>query len=380
MKKLLMILLNEFTHDNRVLNEARSLREYGYNVTVIAFHKDGLPADEVIDGVKVHRIKLLTKSRNKGFFIKAIKYFLFFFKIVVYYKSKNIFLIHCHDLLALPIGVFFKWASFNFIHVIYDAHEHETQRNGLTGIGKIIAIIIERLLIKYADAVIVVSDSIAEEYSRLYYIKKPEVILNCPLVTSQTLLSHDHFRKRFGIRKDQLIFLYQGYLCKGRGIEILIEAFLKKSDDKHVIIFMGEGELYKRIIISNQSNKILFYHKPVSPGVLLEYTASADFGVSFIEDVSLSDRYCLPNKMFEYLAAGLPIICSNLPEMKRFVDKYKVGVVALENNVRGFISAVEEITNMDKKELLDNVNRTAPLFTWKSQEIKLLALYSSFNK
>ena len=94
--------------------------------------------------------------------------------------------------------------------------------------------------------------------------------------------------------------------------------------------------------------KNIYFHKAVSPDVLLDYTSSADFGISTIEDSCLSYRYCLPNKMFEYLMAGIPVIVSNLYEMKRLVESNMVGTVAKENTSDVLKEAIKEAEDMLK--------------------------------
>src|SRR5690606_25297168 len=144
-----------------------------------------------------------------------------------------------------------------------------------------------------------------------------------------------------GIRSDQTIFLYQGGLSSGRGIEILIEAFSNQEGDKNGLVCMGYGPLEHSIKEKADTTATIFYHPAVMPDVLLAHTSSADDGISFVEDLCLSSRYCLPNKVFEYLLAGLPVLTSDLFEMQRLVESEKVGIVAVENTVRGFQEAVQ---------------------------------------
>ncbi|MBF4328677.1 glycosyltransferase, partial [Vibrio anguillarum] len=111
--------------------------------------------------------------------------------------------------------------------------------------------------------------------------------------------------------------------------------------DRNVLVCMGYGPLEALIQEKAHQQSTIFFHPAVTPDVLLNYTSSADYGVSFIEDSCLSYRYCLPNKMFEYLMAGLPVLTSNLFEMKRLVEIEGVGIVAEENTVEGFRKAIE---------------------------------------
>jgi glycosyltransferase involved in cell wall biosynthesis len=113
------------------------------------------------------------------------------------------------------------------------------------------------------------------------------------------------------------IFLYQGGLGKGRGIEILLSAFVKNSNLTQAIIFMGYGPLEKEITLLAEEHENVFFHHAVSQSDLLSFTSSADVGVLFYENNCLNHYYCSPNKMFEYLMAGIPVITSNLFEIKK---------------------------------------------------------------
>ncbi|MEI8605382.1 glycosyltransferase [Pseudoalteromonas sp. B160] len=213
----------------------------------------------------------------------------------------------------------------------------------------------EKLLIGFADKVITVSDSIAEEYVRLYNIEKPHLVLNCPAYIDVS--KNNLFRDNFAIHAEQKIFLYQGALNKGRGIEILLEAFKKLNDSTKVLVIMGYGELEKIVKLEADNSQNIFFQPAVKPEVVLNYTSSADFGVSFIEDSCLSYRYCLPNKMFEYTMAGLPVLVSNLVEMKKFVEEHSVGVVSDENTVNGFYDAFSKIEEFDYESLKSNLKK-----------------------
>jgi glycosyltransferase involved in cell wall biosynthesis len=267
--------------------------------------------------------------------------------------------------------------------LIYDTHEYETEVQGLKGLRKRLAKILERLGIKFCDRVIVVSDAIANEYVRLYDIPKPALVLNTP--PYQEIKKRNLFRKKFGIAKERPIFLYQGGLGKGRGIETLLDTFERLHEEKErgqapVIVFMGYGPLEDQVKKAAQAHENIFFHPAVSPDVLLDYTSSADFGISLIEDVCLSYRYSLPNKMFEYLMADLPVIVSNLPEMRRIVEEYEVGVVAERNNPEGLKSAVEEAMRLDREALIKRIRRVKRVYNWEAQERVLLKIYEDMKK
>jgi glycosyltransferase involved in cell wall biosynthesis len=372
-KKLVtLIVLNDFRNDSRVLKEAKSLLTNGYDARVLALHDSGLKEYESISGVPIRRVKLITKNLPKNYVFQFFKYVEFLTRAALDCRSSDI--VHCNDLDALPVGCVIKFFLNRTIKIVYDAHELETEVNSLRGIAKRIAKFLERKLIFYADAVITVSDSIANQYVKNYSIEKPELVLNCPTYSNRP--KQDRFREFFGIRKDQLIFLYQGALGPSRGIELLIDSFIKLQNKDVVLIFMGFGEYRSLIMQKALLHPNIFFHEAVPPDVLLEYTSSADYGISFTEDSCLNNRYCLPNKVFEYLMAGIPLLVSNLVELRQLVEFNSIGIVAEENTVGGFMEAIKKAAEYDLNIFAKNLIASKRRFNWESQEKVLLNLYS----
>lgn len=362
-RRLANIVINDFTHDARVLKTSLSLKSLGYDVTVVALHNGDLPVDEQIQGVFVNRIKLVTRSWIKFRPIQFLKYFEFLFRAIKY--SREFDYLNCNDLNALPVGVIVKLLNSR-VRLVYDSHEFAI--NDVPNQSRIsikLKYFFEKLLIKYADHVVVVSDSIANEYVKLYDIKKPYVVLNCPSYTDQT--KKNIFRIKFNIRQDQKIFLYQGGLSKGRGIEVLLQSFFERKVDDCVLICMGYGLLEDVIRTYAKRSSVIFYHPAVSQDVLLDHTSSADIGLSLIEDACMSYRYCLPNKLFEYIMASLPVIASDLPEMRRLVDLEGIGLVVEDNTIEGMQMAINEIMASDLEKFSANVREASNKYCWENQ-------------
>lgn len=372
MKKVTSIVLNNFKNDSRVLKENISLQKAGYKVKVVALYEEPLEEYENVQNIPVNRIKLKTRSWSKNKMIQILKYFEFIYKVIKQYKNSSI--IHCNDLNTLPIGVIIKKFFNKDAKIVYDAHEYEINDTPNESRYKIkMKYILENFLIKYADKVITVSDSIANEYVKLYGIEKPALVLNTP--PYKDIQKKNIFRETFGIQENQTIFLYQGGLSHGRGIEILLETFKTIDDENAVIVFMGYGSLENMIKKTSKEYKNIYLHQAVSTTALLDYTSSADFGISTIEDSCLSYRYCLPNKLFEYLMAEIPVIVSNLYEMRRLVKINRIGIVAEENTPQGLKKAIKEAVKLDKEELKTNIQKVKTIYNWEEQEKVLLNVY-----
>jgi glycosyltransferase involved in cell wall biosynthesis len=367
--KVLMLLRSAIDNDSRVKKEINTLKSNGHKITLLSVN-----SAEYND----------TKHFSLTYHVKrrlipglSLLYVFFTFLKFAFNNYSNHKIIHAHDLNTLAVAVLLKLRhKKDNIKIIYDAHEYETERHSNKNqLSKYIDCFNERLCIKYVDKVITVSASIGKEYQRLYKIEPPSLVLNCP---NYQKVSRDNnlFREKLSIHKEATIFLYQGGLGRGRGIELLLEAFAKNTNENQVIVFMGYGPLESMVNDYCNQHCNIYFHEAVSQKVLLSYTSSADVGILFYEDNCLNHRYCSPNKMFEYLMAGLPVIVSNLVEMKKITEQYEIGVVAKDNTLVGFSDAILEIEQMDRRKLLTSVLDVQNLFSWEQQEGVLLKVYN----
>jgi glycosyltransferase involved in cell wall biosynthesis len=378
--RILILLTNPFTNDSRVLKEGRSLVNAGYDVTIACYNYGSLPKEEMVEGIKVRRIYYYKRGNQHKSFLSICVGILFFlrYSVTVFIRYGRADIIHCNDLLTLPAGVLLKYFRFGKKKIVYDAHEYETEVNGIQGLRKRIYQVMERSLIGCTDAVLNVSESIANEYVRLYDIQKPSLVLNCPPYAET--LSKDIFRKTFGIDKNKMIFLYQGGFTPSRGIEMILDAFKQCDDLDKVIVFMGSGPLKPQIEKAAKEYAHIYCHDAVPPNILLDYTASADIGILYFENTCLNHYYCSPNKLFEYTMAGLPIITSNLVEIKRLLTKYQNGVVVENNDTKSLIEIVRSITREDVQNMKTNIPSMKAQYNWEEQEKVLLGVYEKVRK
>ncbi|MBN4072121.1 glycosyltransferase family 4 protein [Flavobacteriales bacterium AH-315-E23] len=372
--KVASIVLNNFTHDNRVLKECITLQNNGYDVTVLAYHEPGLAEHEEVMGIKVHRIRLSSKSWSKNRILQVFKFIEFLYRVIKTHKHHDVY--HCNDLNALPIGYIIKRFYNTGAKIVYDAHEYETERNGYSGLDKAVSRFLEKRLIRKADVLITVSDGIAQEYQRLYG-RLPNLVMNCPM--TQDIPSSDILRQELGIAEEAKIFIYQGVIAKGRGVEGILDAFKQIDDPNLIIVFMGFGVLEAKVKDAAKEYSNIYHRDPVSMSELLKYTASADFGLSLIENICLSYYYSLPNKFFEYVMAGLPVIATNLPEMARIVHEEKIGHTVDSNSAEAIGIAVREMAKKNKTDFQDALSNTAKQYCWEQQETRLLSLYAGLN-
>jgi len=372
MKKVINLLFNDFTNDNRVLKISRSLQNNGFQVELLATQFDKtLLKEEYIDGIKVKRI-------NVGHFkFLPINLILFWIKAIVRYRKENIF--HANDLYGLPPAYFIKIIFNKDAKIVYDCHEHETEAHiyARKPILKFFARIFEKLMIGSADEILVVSESIKEEYENMYNIKEPTLIMNCPYYKEYG--EKDLFREELNIPEYKTIFLYQGKYQKGRGIEEIIKIFKEvgKENKDIVLVLLSFGENIEQLksIILDIDN--IYWHDKVPPDIYMNYVASADWGVHFMENTCKNHDYAMPNKLFDYFMGGLPVVVSNLKEMSKFVKKHNVGYIIDLEQPNQAVDIIKNIDKAIKEKFLDNVEKVSKEYTWEEQEKKLIKVYKS---
>jgi glycosyltransferase involved in cell wall biosynthesis len=271
----------------------------------------------------------------------------------------------------LPICVVAKW--FCGSRLVYDTNELETETVMSKGLRRVVARVIERALIRSADAVVVVGDEIGNWYRRAYGIRRLHVIRNVPEGVQGVPRRPTLLQDACGLTDRDQVFLYQGVIAPGRGVELLLEAFRRLSAHQH-LVFLGYGELSD--LVREQARRYPnVHHVPaVAPDVLPLYTMSAHVGLAVIENVCQSYYYCLPNKFFQYLQAGLPVIASDFPEMAAVIDRHRCGW-KVRVSVEDVARQIRAITDDELAEKTRAALACRGLFTWEREYSRLRDLY-----
>ncbi|MBU1096598.1 MAG: hypothetical protein CVV23_13430 [Ignavibacteriae bacterium HGW-Ignavibacteriae-2] len=355
-KSVCIAFLGNAFNDTRVTNLVDSLTKEGFEVRVISFDwtsenftgKDGNIAVFKLDKTNSH-----------------IKYYLNFIKILfTQLRKTNCDYYVASDVYTLPLVTFF--AKFKKKKIYYDCRELYPFLAGLRNRKYLqIAIrFIERVFISKVDKVIATAPMDAQFIQHYYKITDPIVLRNLPKIKKCT--ESINLRGKLNIPENSKILLYQGVIFEGRGIGKTISA-LPKLEDAHFIV-IGSGNKrkeYEKLAIDLGVEDRVHFIGTKSQEELINYTTEADYGLSLIENISLSYYYALPNKMFEYIAAGVPVICSALPQMKDIVDDYKVGwVLDIENG--NVASAIEKIMKEapDKNTMKNVLEKASAELNW----------------
>ncbi len=365
-RRVVIAFLGNFNYDSRCLNLYHSFSQRGYDVKVTSFDWLTTNFKEQKGDVSVHKLE---KKSSLIFYLKFAS--LLTIKLLQtkadYYFAEDIY--------TLPFVVLI--AKLKGGKVFYDSRELYGFLAGLREKKNIQKILfnIETFFIRYAYMVIVTGEMDSDFIKKQYKINNTIVIRNLPLY--QPIDSQYNFHKAFSLNEKIKILLYQGVVLHGRGLSLLFEV-LKKIENT-VLVVVGEGEHKKfyeeAAITSGISNRVYFIGK-VPQRLLINYTAGADIGCALIENISLSYYYALPNKLFEYIQAGLPVIASNLPQMKKIVDDYNIGYSVDPENKNEIIEAVEKLINDNSRfaELKSNCLNAAVELNW-DKEIKKLFDY-----
>jgi len=283
---------------------------------------------------------------------------------------------HCHDLNAILAGYRArkKWPA----PLIYDAHELWPHRNRPDARRRKTWVVSkgDRFFARRADAVVTVNDSIASHIQKRYGVRRVEVIRNTPSLEARAPSPHEGALE--GVPHPRLI--YVGGIQTHRGIEEMIDATALIPDATFIAVGPGNDDyragLEARAEKAGVAGRVRFIPW-VPPEAVVSTIAGADLGFALIKNYCLSYYLSLPNKFFEYLHAGLPVVASNFPEMLRLVEKYEVGATcdpadpaAIARTVRDLLAKPEEL-----KRMRDNAAEVAKLFNWERERQTLVDLY-----
>ena len=241
------IYQSPMTHESRIFKTAKTICSQFDEVILLGIGKDNLPKGEnIYENVKIIRSPLLSN--------KILSFIIYYFWVIGQIFKFKPKVVTIHSLELLPLSIFAKLVSSN---IVYDAHELETEKNGMGKLRQFTSRVIERIFIRFCDKTVVVGYEISEFYNNRYNLLT-DVILNIPYLNKNEFKVNDLFRNEFSIKKDEIIFLYQGLLGEGRGLRNLMKTFSKLESVSKKLVFMGYGPLEKEIIKLSKNNENVF--------------------------------------------------------------------------------------------------------------------------
>ncbi|MBL7883373.1 MAG: glycosyltransferase [Bacteroidia bacterium] len=372
MKKAIVSVINDLSTDQRVHKVCISLQQMGYDVTLVG---------------RKQRKSLFLQSRT----YTTKRMFLLFEKGPLFYLEyqKRLFfylLFHKADVLVandldtlLPN---FLISKLKGAKLVYDSHElfcevPELQTNL---IKKKIWKNLERFIFPKLKYVFTVNQSIADIYSQEYKVKV-NVLRNIPPLASQSKLQPSS-KQALGIPTDKKIIILQGAgINIDRGAEEAVQAMQFVNDA--VLMIVGSGDvidlLHQLVKELKLKDKVFFVGK-VPFEKLLQYTHHANLGLTLDKDTNINYKYSLPNKLFDYIHAGVPVLASPLFEIKNIIEKYEVGDCIQSHKPEDIAQKMNEIlcneTMLTKWK--KNCTIAAEILNWENEEKQLIEVYSKF--
>ena len=282
---------------------------------------------------------------------------------------------HSHDLNTLWVGARCK-AKRPGTRLVYDSHELATQRSRMGWLRRRWAAWNERRGLRHVDELVMTTRSRAQYQVDRYGIEFPTLIRNVPELIE--IEAGWDLHERLAIPADRRILLYQGSIQEYRGIEETIEAVTMLEDCVLVVIGYGYHRPALEAMVRERGlTELVKFFGPIPNDELLYYTASADVGMCVIRGESLSYRWSLPNKLFEYMMAGIPVVASDYEEMGRVVLEEGVGAVCDPDDPASIAAAVGEIVADPEAEARFRAATRSAItrYNWDVEERVLVDMY-----
>jgi glycosyltransferase involved in cell wall biosynthesis len=357
-QKIIVSVTNDLVVDQRVHKVCTFLLQNNFDVTLVG--RKLKTSQDINREYKTKRFRLIF---TKGMLFYANYNFRLFFYLL-FHKSHVLLSNDLDTLLANYLVSKIKKTK-----LVYDTHEYFTEVPELINrpFVKKVWERIEKAIFPNLKYVYTVNESLAKVFERKYKVQVLSV-KNVPFYSKLDAVTK-HSKKTV---------LYQGALNKDRGLEELIEAFIYLEDIELQIIGGGdvENELKNLVVNLDLENKVKFIGK-IPFDKLKYYTQKAHLGVSIEKATNLNYQYALPNKLFDYISCNLPVLTSDLIEIKKIVETYKIGVLISAVDPKTIANSIQNlITNEDlMRNYIENTKIAAKELCWENEIEVLKRIY-----
>ena len=372
-KKVIISVVSDLVTDQRVNRAALTLQSKGMEVILVGRSlKKSLPVDK-----RPYKTVRLKCWFEKGPLFYAVYNLRLLFYLL--FNKADIYLSNDLDTLAAN----FIASRLKNVRLVYDSHEYFTEVPELVSRPFIrsIWLKIEQWIFPHLSDVMTVNDSIAGFYKAKYNVPV-KVVRNLPF--SADLSKPIMNRKQWGIPEEARVFLFQGAgINIDRGAEESIEAISLVPGA--VLVFIGSGDVIQQLKNKVKSKGIegkVFFIPKQPFNELIRFTRMADFGLTLDKSSNLNYKYSLPNKLFDYIQACLPVLATDLYEVKNIIEKYDVGLITsscdpqiLAGKMIDMMSDTARFARWKK-----NLKLAAAELCWEKEQQKFLALFSDVRK
>jgi glycosyltransferase involved in cell wall biosynthesis len=375
MNRVIFTVTNDVFTDQRVNKMAQTLKAMGFEPVIVGVKRKDSPPFAP-EWARVKRIPLIF---HKGFlFYKEFNLKLFFYLL---FAKADLLVANDLDTL-LPV---YLVAKLRCVTLVYDTHEYFTGSPEVAHrpLRRWFWKSLEGCLFPKQKTIITVNESIAQLYEKAFG-KKLHVVRNMP---RYRLPDNKVTRQELNLPENKRIILLQGSgINTDRGTEELIMAMRPEHGiDKALLVIIGSGnvigQLKKQVNGENLGERVILLPK-MPYEQLLQYTALADIGISLDKPNSLNYLFSLPNKLFDYIMSGTPVLVSDLPELRRIVDKYQVGMIAKNHDPAHIATSIKQMLS-DPEQLSQwktNCLDAAQELNWEKEEETIIEIYRKYLK
>ncbi len=374
LKSAIVSVINDLSTDQRVHKMCCTLRKLGYNVTLVGrkLH-NSLPLEQ-----RIYSIKRMNLLFEKGpLFYMEFQMRLFFLLLL---KKSDILLSNDLDTL-LPNYLI---SEIKGSILIYDTHELFCEVPELMNrpFKKRIWKTLEKIIFPKLKYVFTVNESIARIYSNEYNVAV-HVMRNFPFSSNKQ--NQLHLTKAdLGIDNNKKIILIQSAgINMDRGVEEAVQAM--QYIENTVLLIVGTGDVIEALKEMTKKMKLngkVYFAGKVPFEKLKPYTQLADIGLCLIKPTNLNYQYSLPNKICDYIHAGVPVLTTELIEIKKIINSYNVGTF-IENHSPEHIAEKLNTILADQTTLLkwkQNTQQAAQELNWETEELKIISVFTQISK
>ena len=369
-KKVIVSVINDLVTDQRVNKVCETLLSINCDVLLVGRKMRNSPELD-IRGYKMHRMKLMFEKGPLFYAEFNLRLFLF-----LLFKKADMLVSNDLDTL-LPNHLI---RLIKKTPLIYDSHEYFTEVPELVNRKRTQAIwkFIERKLFPKQTDIITVNDSIAGLFESDYGIR-PHVVRNIPRKRLQIKKVN---RAKLGLPEGGFLLVLQGSgINMHRGSEELVEAMQFVVNATLLIIGGGDViDTLKSMTIKYQLEQKIIFKPRVPYQQLMQFTALADLGLTLDKSTNLNYKFSLPNKLFDYIQAGVPVLSSPLPEIEKIIVKYDVGEFISDHNPKNIAIKINQILSnqIQLEKWKKNCKFAANDLTWEHEEKVLIDIYSQY--
>jgi len=365
--KSLFISIDPLENRRRLLMHLDAARSLNWNIFVFTSAGENNSKHESEENIVIKEINLRFK---KG----PLKFLQFNIALFLHLLHNNYDIIYCRGIWPFP-GLLFNTFIKREV-LIFDAHEYFPGLELIINsyLRRKIWLWFEKKMSKYISVLMTVSEPILTKYELLYpAIKNKVLIRNIPKVQGEKQLPDDLI-----LKVESPVILFHGVFLPSRGIENLIQAM--EYLDQEILLLVGDGILrddLKLLVDKKNLQKKVIFKAPIPHHDLISFARQATIGTSLLLPVSENHIYAMPNKFFEYIQAGLPVVVSEHTTLAEYVSQYKIGLTANPNDPKDIAIKIKELTSdiAYLNECREKVKKAAALFTYDNEVQKLIEVF-----